>query len=783
MSRRGRGRKGRTTSEGPAGVPTVPNPGANASGAGFPPVNIRGILLWVAIAVTATGVWRWSISADSAPITGPGFQSALRLMCGSLAFWLLGRAVIRGALAWCRSVDVQSVMHGLPVQLCAVAVGQLGAVCWLVLRSGLHEVSVRWAGLSIPVTGLEVVLLLMAALGSLALELRPYGSRVATPSGTQWRVRAVQLASFVFLIALICLAVGFREMPRISALSSDPDNHAFWASMVMRLGVVPWDQGVLGQGPFGYPCGYAALNACWCTLSGISVIDAVTIQPVLQFLFGCLVISALAPWCITRTRSPLMAVPGTHVLLAALFVMTVYWIALPYGVQRDRFFGEGAARLSATMLTALMLMSWLAPLNAPLHSRERIVRLSVVSASLAVVLLINPITAAVAAIPALAVGLDECRRIVMRRWLPAGSAVPLAFVIMAVTGFSAIAASDPYFGERVVGRRTIAPVQAAVTNDAPVPAAPDSRPLFEVPDASIAPLFSPTQLLSYSRAGISAPTSIRVAWGLALIASLAAWISRSPARALRWLAIFPALAMFHFIALCIPPRTGGSIPIYLIQPYAIDAANQMGAVAAFCAFGVAFAFIVQLDHAWQRAVVAAVAVGLAWIGQASAASAGDGFIMRPRVTRLDGNMGVPTASELEVIRYWNRYAAGAMRKVEAATYAEAPKILILGNPRDRGIEQWVFPVGGGRLLPLESPMPVAFFYGHGGGDWNYQNYLDHVCRTFDVEWLLARNVQYVFIPADARACIAVGESDRNARFKTLYRSGPAALLQIGGPDD
>jgi hypothetical protein len=783
MSRRDRGRKGRAGGERTATPPAMPGPGARASHAGWSGVTLPDILLWAAIAIAVTGVWRWSISADGAPITGPGFASALRLMCGSLAFWLIGRAVIRLVLLWCRSADAHAVMHGLPVQLCAVAVGQLGAVCWLVLRSGVHEACVRWTGIPIPVTGIEVFVLMLVALGSLALEWRPSGPGAEGPTGAPWRNRLVQMASFGLLIALVCLAVGFREMPRISALSSDPDNHAFWARMVMRLGVIPWDQGVLGQGPFGYPCGYAALNASWCTLSGISVVDAVTIQPVLQTLMGCLVISALAPWCITHTRSRLIAAPGSQVLLIALLLMTVYWLALPYGMQRDRYFGEGAARLSATMFTALMLMCWLAPLGAPLCSRERILRLGVVSASLAAVLLINPITAAVAAVPALAVGLDECRRIAMRSRLPAGATIPLASVVVSLAGFAALVASDPYFGERIAGRRETDPALIASEFEATDPRAQGSQTMFELPDTTIVPLLSPTQLVAYSRAGIASPASVSAAWGLALVASFVAWISRSPARALRWLAIFPVLAITHFVALCIPPRVGGAIPIYLIQPYTIDAANQMGAVAALCALGVAFAFIVQLSHAWQRAAVAMGAIGLAWIGQSSAASAGNGFIMRPRVTRLDGNMGVPTASDLDVIRFWNQYATEAMTQAGAASYGEAPKILVLGNPRDRGIEQWVFPVGGGRLLPLESPMPVAFFYGHGSGDWNYQSYLDRVCRNFDVDWLLARNVRYVFIPEDERACIAVGERDPNGPFKTLYRSGSAALLQIGAAAD
>jgi hypothetical protein len=750
---------------------------ARGSAVGVVPRSPAKMLAWVTVIIAASGIWRWSIVADGAPITSQGFESALRLMCGSFAFWLIGRAVIRLVLLWCRNADAHTVMHGLPVQLCAVAVGQLFAVCWLVLRSGVHEVCERWTSIGIPVTGVEVLVLLLAAASSLALELVSLARYSQSSSGSGWRSRLPAISGLVILIVLVCLAVGFREMPRVSTLSSDPDNHAHWTRMVIRLGVIPWDQGMLGIGSFGYPGGYAALNASWCALSGISVLDAVTIQPVLQFLFGCLVVAALAPMCVSRVRA-VASSASTQVLTVALLLLLLYWLGLPYGMQRERYFGEGTPRLSATMFTAMVLMTWLAPIGMTLSSRERSTRIAVMAASLGVITLLNPITAVIPGLLALTAGLDECRRRFARlRSSSTASASAIALVVI-LGGFAMTLMSDPYFGERLFPARH--PTQVLPTTPGTSAPAGGSEILSAVsaPESPLLALLSLTRLATLMHGGVPAPSPTLFTWSALLVVCAAFWAMMSPARAIRWAVLIPLLVVVHAAALCVKPVAGGPIPIYLIQPYLIDSVNQFGAVLAFCGLGVGASALTQIDRPWHKSALVLAAISLSWLPQSRASASGPEFVMRPRVARLDGNMGVPTASDLEAARFWASYSKQRVDANPPQSYVAAPKILIIGRPSDRGIEQWVFPTGGGRVLPLESALPTAFFYGHGGRDWSYSNYLAHVCENFDLPWLVDRNVRYLFLPSDRRGCLGISVDALRQRGKVLFESGDSLILEL-----
>jgi hypothetical protein len=55
---------------------------------------------------------------------------------------------------------------------------------------------------------------------------------------------------------------------------------------------------------------------------------------------------------------------------------------------------------------------------------------------------------------------------------------------------------------------------------------------------------------------------------------------------------------------------------------------------------------------------------------------------------------------------------------------------------------------------------LAFYYFAGFPEaFSVENYLSHVCRRFDREWLAARNIRYLFVPSD-RGGICVHDLDR-----------------------
>jgi hypothetical protein len=82
-------------------------------------------------------------------------------------------------------------------------------------------------------------------------------------------------------------------------------------------------------------------------------------------------------------------------------------------------------------------------------------------------------------------------------------------------------------------------------------------------------------------------------------------------------------------------------------------------------------------------------------------------------------------------------------------FAGIPKILIpnavrllTGKP-----EYWLLPFGAAKIMPYYNVFPVAFYYYQGSKDYSFKNYKEKICESFDMEWLKARNIKYLFIPS------------------------------------
>jgi len=118
---------------------------------------------------------------------------------------------------------------------------------------------------------------------------------------------------------------------------------------------------------------------------------------------------------------------------------------------------------------------------------------------------------------------------------------------------------------------------------------------------------------------------------------------------------------------------------------------------------------------------------------------------------LDG----ATPGDLTVIRHAESLFRSWRNEHPAMDFASTPRILIPNGTFAIGRENWLVPYGAARILPLADVFPVAFFYFEGSRDYTFEAYRDHVCRQFDVDWLLARNIRYVFLPAQrGQSCIA-----------------------------
>lgn len=107
-----------------------------------------------------------------------------------------------------------------------------------------------------------------------------------------------------------------------------------------------------------------------------------------------------------------------------------------------------------------------------------------------------------------------------------------------------------------------------------------------------------------------------------------------------------------------------------------------------------------------------------------------------------------------------------------------PKILVLNTMPIMGNEKWLFPIGASRLLPFYDTLPLALYYFKGEKYFTYENYSKFVCNDFNVEWLKAHKIQYLFLPTDKSGCINdvdnilknydIVEQRNNSYFIKLY---------------
>jgi hypothetical protein len=164
------------------------------------------------------------------------------------------------------------------------------------------------------------------------------------------------------------------------------------------------------------------------------------------------------------------------------------------------------------------------------------------------------------------------------------------------------------------------------------------------------------------------------------------------------------------------------------------------------------------------------------IPAASYASTNKRFNLAPRV-KVCGTMGCVSAADRLALDFIRELGDEILAKYPLLSYAEAPKILMLGYPADLGLEKWIFPHGASRLLPLVSSLPVAFFYGRGSPSWTFQNYQSYVCQQLDIEWLKRRNIRYLFMSSQYPGCIR-GRERVLAQSKVLFKKDDTIVLEL-----
>jgi hypothetical protein len=664
--------------------------------------------------------------------------AVLKLVFAGIAFSAIGHGVI-SATALNRREPIN--LPALSQDLAALAIGQISLMTYLLIRSAVSGGVYYFFGLQAPVTTIEI-----SALGLLGIWL-------ISQRATHLAINRPSPSRVINLIAVLICCLGpvvLRELPRTLPLSSDPDQHTFWASQIVRLGIIPWDQGILGIGSFGYPAGFAAVNSIWISFSGLSAVEIVTMQPQIQFLLALLLCSAAAEILIQRSQVStnaqlLQRNSDSAVLFTALGLILIYWLVLPYGLQNERIHGEGTARLSCSLLVAVITLIWVSSAHylRSYHALFFLVLTALVS--LALITTINPIAAAgsifltsIIVIRALGIGLKR-----------AGFTLCAVSCLVSIFILYVILAGDPY-----IFKIALNSLMSILNKAQPSQAAIDSGAVRMALDSNAAlKWLSPAELYSLLFSGTEQLKSL-VSWRLALvIVAFAIWVLTSVQTAARWLIALVICSFTLWLSASVHGGGDATSPAYLIKPYIYEAALQNGAILLFIALTPPLYLIGH--HLGSRAassiVLVLVAVGvfrpLSHRGNDRSA-----FNLTPRECGTK-NSNCLSVAETLALDFLSLHTNEIRARYPDLTYATAPKVLILGSPVSRGPERWVFPSGLARVAPNYSALPVAFFYGRGSPDWNYENYQARVCKNLDLDWLRRRNVRFILVGKREPGCM------------------------------
>jgi hypothetical protein len=293
------------------------------------------------------------------------------------------------------------------------------------------------------------------------------------------------------------------------------------------------------------------------------------------------------------------------------------------------------------------------------------------------------------------------------------------------------------------------------------------------------PIWSELSLANVVRlflAGTGKDLYSSVSGTLLLLASAVGWFLAFPAHARRFTLLIATTLTLLWLADGLHLSGPQDTPIYLVQPYIIQSLWDSGVLfGCLCIVGL-ITGVFNFLSGTQSQILLTAAIVMSLLPSRSGAQLNNELNLTPRVTSC-GSFGCVTPNDVQVFRFIKTYGDSIIAKYSNLDFANAPKILLLGHPAIHGPEKWVFPYGASRVLPQESPLPVAFFYGQGSRAWSYENYMQRVCTQFDRDWLRSHNIRYLFLPESNPGCLR-GRERVLGEMTVLFESGASRFMQI-----
>jgi hypothetical protein len=679
----------------------------------------------------------------------------LALSCGAVVLALAGWAV--AGVCALRVAEGNFALH--------IGIGQAVLLTWLYLRSGLSALATQAAGIALPVTRAEI-LLLVASLLWLAR------GKAGMPALRPLLPAAGWVAVAIFLIAQ-------RELPRETMISTDPTLHLFLGSQVMRLGVIPFSLGMWGPGDFAYPAGYGALCAVWSWVSGASAQNVVASGPLLQSLLSLMAVASLAARWVAGHDNRLQLVTGFVALL-------LFFGFFPFSLTKPFYLLEKTGSISCLLLLLTTLCMTVYGAYGP-QTRDRFAAFLLAGAGVGLSALVNPLAAVV---PGTIYGGALCKRLWEKR-TDLGAAAGLAILHGAAPLL--LVFTEPYYIRRLLWPRPPAPsasteTAAGPTGDAAGPAAHLLADAGRYAVDFLTTLQWVKPFLQTPYFGRTAMSAVPLLVAMAIIWRLSPADKRKPAMRLLALAPVPILVL-EFTLLPIGHALRFRGDLYLFAPYLLDSMVRFGYLWYTAIVILALAMLFERASRLNRglalcALVATLAMIPVRIARDHLANE---VRMAPRYDRCF-YLGCVTADDRVVLQALAERFASYSAAGGSLQFAAVPKILLPNSLEivhalwqqygDAFIERWLKPTGASIAVPFIPTFPAAFFFTKGSGDYSNENYEARVCRKLDIAWLRERNIRYMFVPVHRKRVCVAGLDDLLRNGKVIARSGEAYLIEL-----
>jgi len=672
------------------------------------------ITIIIALLIACSVVWLpelltgYSGPASKTPYHAMSYLRGVGLFLFVFQLFLLGAALSLAAKS-------SGYEHEEPGIFSSAIIGLAVFIPAFYLRSLLGSL------LGLPITQIELLFYSFAAL---------YVTR-----RTDWRKRLMDNAIPLFLFGLLCVALAQHEMPRTIMLSSDPDQHSFFAAQVAKYGLVPFAQQDWGGLSFGYPAATGIMIFIASSLSFSSIADATNILPQLLAYVGIFAMVEVLLKRQERLNQKIQFAVLTPTIL-------IFHYVLPYGLEPGHFHHEGYGRLLALCFFAL-LVSW--SLTAtPTGSDQRSHPLLVIivgCAALFCLLVINPINGFIAA------------------WMFAWVYLlkyPSKFWMLILPLFVApLLLLDPYYFELVFSEARTGGV--IVT---PRASAVDTTSILNQ-------FFS--RLGHWNQRGMSffrLPYLPNVLMVFCLLIALSTLLRGTITGFIKPFLLLLVIYIGWIIFSAAFDLLSSHPTFRLLLPYLQFNREQFLYLMFFALIAPIFAELSKSVKSWLPVCLFAAFLGYG-LNQHQEGNAS--FNKTSRVNYC-GSMGCLTDDDKQVLE--------AAEQLYLSSTESFDRMLIPNAASQHGVEGWIMPRGGGRSVHFYETFPTAFFYYQGDADYTADNYRLKVCQSLDISWLKSKNIRYLFTPTQMLDACVFGYTDLDSKFEVLSRSGSSSLYRL-----